>query len=503
VGVLVALAAAARRRPAVVAVPAAVAVVAVGSWAIEQARGVPSTGGGTFLLVGAIAFTAARLEPSRRSSYRFAAVASTGMAAVWFATAVRQITMSVELGGGSARWSTWRSWKLASSDVPAWIVLCGAALACVSVIGASLVLSPRRRGVNIIGYHTITAGLGERTRQMVACCEAAGLRVAAFDLDVASVRERATLPVPSVRYDTSVLVVPAFETSLALDQYGDVVSGSHLVAGYWFWELEEIPPSHRGGLDVVDEVWAPTRFVRDAYSSATEKPVRLVPLPTPEPEPGPFDRTALGLRPDDFVFLTSFSYLSVLERKNPIGTIKAFRKAFPDDPSVRLVVKSINGDRKPVDVGRVRDAAGDDSRILMWDEHVDAATQAGLIASADVFVSLHRSEGLGLHIVDAMWLGTPVIATDYSGSRDVIDETCGVVVPAVMVRVTRGDGAYPETSVWAEPDLDAAVTAMRRLRSDPVARRDLAAAARARRLSDDEPRSAGRRIRRLVRGFGR
>ena len=114
----------------------------------------------------------------------------------------------------------------------------------------------------------------------------------------------------------------------------------------------------------------------------------------------------------DVVFVVSFDYLSIVERKNPVGAIEAFRMAFGDgDESVRLVVKSINADQRPEDAMIVAAACGGDQRIELLDQHLDDARHHALLAAADCLISLHRSEGYGLHPAIAMWLGTPVIAT--------------------------------------------------------------------------------------------
>ena len=261
--------------------------------------------------------------------------------------------------------------------------------------------------------------------------------------------------------------------------------------------------SHRGGLELVDEVWAPTRFVQEAYAASTDRPVRHVPLAIAEPAVAPLGRVDLGLGGNDFVVLVSFSHLSVMERKNPLGAIEAFRRAFPDaggvDARARLVVKTLNGELKRDDARRLRAAAAEDERIEIRDGRVEHAELMALVQVVDVFLSLHRSEGLGLQIADAMWLGTPVVATDYGGSTDLVDAACAEVVPAGRVAVTNGDGAYPGSMSWADPDLDAAAAALRRLADDPDHAARLAAAARERIAAATDRGAAGRSIAKLAR----
>ncbi len=185
--------------------------------------------------------------------------------------------------------------------------------------------------------------------------------------------------------------------------------------------------------------------------------------------------------------LVSFDLLSVMERKNPIGAIEAFRRAFPHDERVRLTVKTLNGDRRPQQFDRLRAAAGGDPRIILRDEHLGDDALAELIASSNVMLSLHRSEGLGLHLADAMALGTLVVASRYGGNLDVMDDDCAALVDVELIEVRDGEGAYSPPACWADPDLDEAAAFLRRAFEDPewsdrLARRATRAGARVRRL---------------------
>ena len=115
--------------------------------------------------------------------------------------------------------------------------------------------------------------------------------------------------------------------------------------------------------------------------------------------------------------------------------------------------------------------------VIVWDEHLDRDDHMAFIGCVDALVSLHRSEGLGLHLAEAMWLGTPVIATRYSGNLDFMDDECSVLIDAAMTTVEHGEGVYPPEAHWADPDLELAAAAMRRLVSEPRWATELAAAA--------------------------
>jgi len=198
-------------------------------------------------------------------------------------------------------------------------------------------------------------------------------------------------------------------------------------------------------------------------------------------------------------FLATFDYLSVAERKNPFGAIAAFRQAFPGDAiDAALVIKTLNGEQRPDAEQRVLDAAGSDRRITVVDEQFSDADQAALIAAVQCLVSLHRGEGLGLHIADAMWLGTPVLASRYGGSMDLLDDETAALVDVHLVPAERTEGAYPAGAMWADPVIDQAATWMRRMALEPYERARLADAARRRIAEQPSAEEVGRRMARSL-----
>jgi glycosyltransferase involved in cell wall biosynthesis len=195
--------------------------------------------------------------------------------------------------------------------------------------------------------------------------------------------------------------------------------------------------------------------------------VRLVPLVVrPPARPTPYLREQLGL-PEGFVFLFCYDYFSVMARKNPLDLLDAYTRAFAPDDGASLVLKSINGHRRPLELDRLRQAVGDRPDVVILDRFMDPARVQGLIELSDCFVSLHRSEGFGLNIAAAMAAGRPVVATGYSGNMDFMDERSAFLVPYDLVPVGADNDPYPADAMWAQPDLDAAALAMRRVFDDP------------------------------------
>ena len=210
-------------------------------------------------------------------------------------------------------------------------------------------------------------------------------------------------------------------------------------------------------------------FTRRSVQAVTDKPVFAAPLPVLVPEVAPGIWTC-ELRPatDRFIFLFCLDLLSVIERKNPLGVIDAFKRAFGLEEGPVLVVKTVNGELEG-------DGSGDgalcggrparcrrDRRILLPRPELGS-----LMAAADCYVSLHRSEGLGLTMAESMALGKPVIATGYSGNLDFMTDENSFLVPFSWAPVPSGAGPYPVGTRWADPDLDAAAAIDARRRGFP------------------------------------
>lgn len=230
--------------------------------------------------------------------------------------------------------------------------------------------------------------------------------------------------------------------------------------GYWAWELPKAPKSWMNSVGLMDEIWAPSQFTADAFAGG-ETPTRVVPHPFfiedyRDVEPLPRDV--------DFLAVMLFDFNSSAARKNPEGTIAAFAKAFPGDPDAKLVIKTQNGAQHPQFLAELRARAPENVEIV--DESWPYSKVKALIASADVLMSLHRSEGFGLTMAEAMCLGTPVIGTGWSGNVDFMDETCALVIPSRPIAVDDPQGIY-KGQTWADADIDAAAAALGRLRTEP------------------------------------
>ena len=265
--------------------------------------------------------------------------------------------------------------------------------------------------------------------------------------------------------------------------------------GYWNWELSTFPGEWEIAFSLFDEVWAPSRFTRDAIAAASPVPVRCIPFPVTVPAAPPpwIDRSRFGLPDDVFLFLFAFDLHSFLERKNPLGLIRAFERAFGDRDDVGLVLKAMHAE--DADEGRqLREACAGRKNIHLLHQVYSRRETLALMALCDAYASLHRSEGFGLTIAEAMALGKPVVATAYSANVDFMTETNSRPVRWRLIEIDRDHGPYRKGMTWADPDLDHAAEEMRRLVEDPDLARRLGAAARADVARQLSPAAVGAQI---------
>lgn len=333
---------------------------------------------------------------------------------------------------------------------------------------------PRKAfGWSVIGYANSELGIGEAGRRMASVVAAAGVPMEMVGTRVGTLSRQGHRPRLDVKdtvgFENAISCVNADQTS-SIDALLDLGALRGRKTGLWFWELEDFPPLYARAFALLHEVWVTSAFTQRAVAAATDTPVRLVKLPIEIPKgPTRFSRRLLSMPQDSYVFLTNFDYLSVYERKNPIGVIRSFMSAFGPGDGATLIVKSINGFRRPLDVEHVRSSAMDRPDILFLDDYVSSPAMKAMIELADCYISLHRSEGFGLNLADAMAHGTPTIATGYSGNMDFMTPSTSELIPFAMREVGDNCAPYDPGARWAEPDLDAAASAMRKLFDDPGA----------------------------------
>lgn len=348
-------------------------------------------------------------------------------------------------------------------------------------------------GINIIGDLMSDNGLGEIARSMVKMLSVNQIPVAYDEFIIDPVGRTSRInPIQRGRVnEINLLHLNApFLNNMMQKDFASRLNGKYNI-GYWFYELPHFPEDWGKAGDYLDEIWVSTRFVKEAIQNATKTPVFVIPTPIHVPTEVQSNRTRFNLPEDKFAFLFSFNPGSSSGRKNPFGLLEAYRRAFENsDNSPLLVLKIQFLDKFPelaLEIRRRCNALG----VHLIEENLTRDEMYTLIASCDCYISLHRSEGWGLGMAEAMAMGKPVIGTGWSGNVDFMTNDNSYLVDYELVTVKAEHHEFqesyvhvfrPNTSHWADPDLNHAARLMRHVVENP-----------------DEAREVGRRAAKSIR----
>ena len=348
----------------------------------------------------------------------------------------------------------------------------------------------RRRapGLNLIGYLDSPSGLGQSVRCLAQAARAAGVPVAC--LEASRSRPPAAEPAP---FDVNLYHVNADGAAAIVEELGPRLHSGRANVAYWYWETESFPERWKDRFDYFDEVWVASEYCRRAIAAASPIPVTLVPPAVTSAAVSPEPKTSAGIDPSDFLFLTVLDALSVPERKNPLGTVRAFARAFPSPSNAHLLVQISNLESAPDLEESLRKAASG-ARVSIRAGSLPREDLENLFAACDGYVSLHRAEGFAFPIAEAMALGKPVVATDYSGSADYLDESTGFPVRWQYGTLSRRIRDYDRGTRWAEPDEGHAADQLRRVAANPAEARRRGAAGERRIAERYGLSAAGERI---------
>jgi GT2 family glycosyltransferase/glycosyltransferase involved in cell wall biosynthesis len=336
-------------------------------------------------------------------------------------------------------------------------------------------------GVNIAGFLSSEKGVGEAVRSTVRILDAEGIPYVLNNVrDPGSVNKDTSTSGFAIANPHAVNLVHVNPDALPyfLSQRGQHYFKNHYNIAYWPWELDTFPVEWRSAFRHFHEIWVPSTFAVKSISSAAPIPVIKVPYSLSEEiSVGEMSRAAFGIAHDAFVFLFIFDFHSYAERKNPLATIEAFKKAFGKRRDVQLVLKCSRPEFDPVAFRRIKQAARG-SNVIILEQVLARAEINALLNHADCYVSLHRSEGYGLTIAEAMRFGKPVIATNYSGNVDFMTSRNSLPVKYDLIENKRDHGPYKKGCRWAEPCTTHAAELMSCVRDNPERARAVGGQAR-------------------------
>lgn len=326
-------------------------------------------------------------------------------------------------------------------------------------------------GVTVLGYLRAETGVGQIARDIIMSLNDVQFPVTGYVLSSGDAYRQQDASTSSltgrVNHFVQLFNVNADQTLVVRESLGANFYQNHYNIGYWFWELSSFPDLWRDAFESYDEIWVATKFVQKAIQAVSPKPVLCIPPAISVKLPEQSNRARFGLADDDFVVLFIFDALSIVERKNPWAVLQAFELAYTEQErksKVRLVIKSTNLGQVPE--GNPLHAEITRLHGRLMDDYLDRLEVNALISLCDVYISLHRSEGFGLTMAEAMYLGKPVIATAYSGNVDFMNEENSYLVPFNLVPLGKPYPPYQAHEVWANPDIRAAAYYLREIYED-------------------------------------
>lgn len=329
--------------------------------------------------------------------------------------------------------------------------------------------SDKPYGVNVIGFPQGTLGLGEDARLAGLVVESLNISGSYINAPIPgpekTVQPEGGFPIVSeAQYSVSLFCLPPTEMiRLALEGGRYLLESNEYKIGAWPWELPHWPTSFSCVRNFVDEIWAQSEYVRNCFLKEGNTPVYKMPMAVTIPEPNKDLRKKLKLADQDFVYYLMFDGNSWLSRKNPIAGVVAFQRAFSSKEkykNVKLLIKAMNINTHDSMWISIVELAKHDPRIVIITERMDRQELINLMKACNCFISLHRSEGFGRVIAEAMLLGQPVIATNFSGNVDFCRPDTAFLVDGELIPLHPGDYIFFEGQYWCDPDVEQAARQM-------------------------------------------
>ena len=329
-------------------------------------------------------------------------------------------------------------------------------------------------GINLIGNIRSETGLGESMRILARVLKENQIPFVIINVDSwankdNNIHDWDEYIVDEAKYAINLIHINAGEWARYYSDFDNSLLDYRYNVAYWLWELETFPEVWRSCINTVDAIWAPSQFICDCLKKYTEKTVVHVPYAIWLKEPVAYGRDAFGLPEDVFLYLLMYDFRSVSERKNPKASIAAFKKAFTaeeaNEKKVGLIIK-VNNAATDVEVNNLKKQLEGYEYIYFITRNLSRDKVESLEAVADVLISLHRAEGFGLPMAEAMYLGTPTVVTNWSANAEFVTEDSACLVGGELIELTTQIGPYEKGNRWMDADVDQAAGYVRRLYDD-------------------------------------
>lgn len=325
------------------------------------------------------------------------------------------------------------------------------------------------QGVNLIGSIRAENGLGQSSRLVAGQLIQCGIKLSIYNVSFDgrlrekdfSYDEYVSKELP---YGINLFHVNPCELGTLFVSVPEIWNKRYNIA-FWLWELEEFPTEWIKYITLFDEIWTPSEFAGKGLKKVTNIPVKTMPYHITVPFDRMCSRATFGLPENQFLYLVMYDSNSTGGRKNPLGAIEAYKKAFKQDAKDCGIVIKINNARKK-DKKILSEILSGYSNVYFITDTLKKEEANSLIKSVDVFISMHRAEGFGLVMAEAMLLGTPVVATNWSANTEFMNEEAACMVKFRLIRNPKREIVYKKGCIWADPDITDAASYLIRLKQD-------------------------------------
>lgn len=322
-------------------------------------------------------------------------------------------------------------------------------------------------GINVFGYIDGEFGLGEAVRLLIKAIKNANIPVALINYDVNTNHRHDDKTFVEISteavYSINLVLLGPTETKKILTHFGADFFINKYNIYYLNWESEYFPDEYVDNISYFDEIWVPAKYCKDVISKKIQLPVNIVPYPIKIDVLNSNDDIADKFYDKSkFNFFFMFDYNSTLERKNPLNLITAFEKAFgKHDKTVCLTIKTSKSNKFVSEKKLLIERISGFENINIVEEIFEKDTLHKIIKNCDCYVSLHRSEGFGLTMAEAMYYGKPVIATGYSGNLEFMNTKNSFLVDYEICKIGSDNLNYDKNTIWSNPNVDHASELMK------------------------------------------